>query len=218
MSLIWLSHFLNNNTPTYGNSGGIDIKSDHSKDLGDSCNSHNLSMPNHVGSHVDVPYHFINEGRKIDSYEPEDWVFNKPFFTEYNVEESNLIIGDDLFNLSKLDEEVDLLLIRTNFERFRGKTKYWKNGPGIAPEVGKSIKNIFPNLKAIGVDFISITSYQHRDLGRESHLELLSRDIRLFEDLSLKYIYNHSPILKVIALPLIINGGDGAPVTIIANQ
>ena len=80
------------------------------------------------------------------------------------------------------------------------------------------IKNTFPNLQAIGIDFISISSYQHREIGRQAHIELLGRDIRLIEDLSLKNINSSIPVKKVIALPLIFTNGDGSPASIIAQQ
>ena len=30
-------------------------------------------MSNHVGTHVDAPYHFIQEGLTIDQYRMEEW-------------------------------------------------------------------------------------------------------------------------------------------------
>ena len=33
---------------------------------GDVCNLSNLSMCVHNGTHVDAPYHFIDDGKKID--------------------------------------------------------------------------------------------------------------------------------------------------------
>ena len=218
MSWIWLSHFLNNETPTYGNSGGIKINVNQSKKSGDSCNSHNLSFPNHVGSHVDVPYHFIDEGKKIDSYNPNDWIFENPYLIEYQINSNNNLIGKELLHSVEKKNNYDLLLIRTDFESCRGDTDYWENGPGLSSEIGVIIKDYFPNLKAIGIDFISISSFQNREIGRKAHVELLGRDIRLFEDLSLKNIDVSIEIKKVIALPLIFSGGDGSPVSIIALQ
>lgn len=43
-------------------------------DNGDICNLTNLSMCAHNGTHVDAPFHFVNEGRKIDEVGLEPFV------------------------------------------------------------------------------------------------------------------------------------------------
>jgi kynurenine formamidase len=66
------------------------------------------------------------------------------------------------------------------------------------------------------MDWISVSSFQHREEGRIAHRELLGAGWRLFEDLSLA-IVPVGLIHTVLALPLRIDGGDGAPCTIIAS-
>jgi kynurenine formamidase len=67
------------------------------------------------------------------------------------------------------------------------------------------------------MDFISLTSYQNRELGREAHRMFLGGDrpILLIEDMDLSKIMN-SP-KSISCIPLLINGLDGSPVTIIAS-
>ena len=45
---------------------------------GDSANVFRITMENHWGTHVDAPYHFFDDGRKITDYPPEFWVFKSP--------------------------------------------------------------------------------------------------------------------------------------------
>ena len=91
------------------------------------------------------------------------------------------------------------------------------NYPGFAPILANKLREKFPNLKVIGMDFISLTSYQNRELGREAHRMFLGGDrpILLVEDMDLSKIMN-SP-KSISCLPLLINGLDGSPVTIIAS-
>ena len=67
------------------------------------------------------------------------------------------------------------------------------------------------------MDFISLTSFQNRELGRESHRSFLGGEhpILLIEDMDLSQL-STSP-LSIQCLPLLIYGLDGAPVSIIAK-
>ena len=56
------------------------------------------------------------------------------------------------------------MIYKTGFGKFRGKESYWKNNPGFAPEVAEILRDNFPNLRAVGMDFISLTAFQNREL------------------------------------------------------
>jgi len=215
--IIWLSHPLNNNTPQYGGGEGINIAVDKCISKGDSCNTSHVSLSNHIGSHVDAPIHFITGGLSIDSYAPEEWIFNRPIVLDAFAQPGKIIELNDL-TLPKENIEselVDMVLINTGFEKYRDTEKYWKCGPGLSPDICEYLKDIFPSIKAIGIDIISISSLLHREIGRDAHRSFLSRNIRLFEDLSLNNIHNFKKLRSVVALPLRISGGNGAPCTII---
>lgn len=216
-SLVWLSHPLAIDTPAYGGGPGLQTSFDKQLAAGHSCNSLKLAFSNHLGSHVDAPYHFVPGGKKINDYQPTDWIFNSPALIELNVDGPE-IISIDLLRQAGLDEykKMDILLIKTGFERYRHEEKYWASSPGFSPDLAPYFKEKFPNISAIGFDVISLTSYQHREIGREAHKAFLSKDIRILEDLSLSYLSKKNKIKQVIALPLRLENADGAPCTVIA--
>lgn len=72
----------------------------------------------------------------------------------------------------------------------------------------------FPNLKAIGLDVISVTSLLDCDQARQTHQALLGKGIRILEDVALHHI--ETPLKEVIALTLMLGSPNGAPVTMIA--
>lgn len=211
----WLSHILNEKTPLYGGGKGFDICNDKSISKGDSCNTSMFGLSSHIGTHVDVPRHFIQDGPTIDSYNPSEWVFNTPLLLDVPSKPGQLISRDDLTRVDCNEKEVDLLLIRTGFEQFRSEDVYWENGCGLLPELADHLYACYPSLRAIGLDTISLTSYQNRKLGRKAHHAFLSKNIRIFEDLTLKHIKGTLSLIKVIALPLLIAGCDGAPCTVL---
>lgn len=213
---IRLSHTLSTGTPVYGCGDGLDVERVRSIDRGDSCNVVHLSFSNHLGSHVDTPRHFLAEGKTVDDYSINDWFFNKPCLVDIPSEEGE-IISFNRFEKALGDcRDADLLLIRTGFEARRGKQSYWASSPAFHPDLAVDLKKRLPSLSAVGLDTISLTSYLHRELGREAHRAFLNMDIRIFEDLTLVQSMSGNAFRLVIALPVIFDNADGAPCTIVA--
>ena len=213
MNCSFLSYFRNNETPQYGGAADIDIRQRSSIGKGDSSNSTLIHLPNHVGTHIDFPRHFGKEGKTINDYKADSWEFKRVCLMDYEA------VEEEIINLEgKMDDlpiDTELLLIRTGFQKYRGQKKYWNNNPGLAPELAKSLRKQCPGLRAVGFDFISLSSYQHRPLGRVAHKEfLIENDILIIEDMDLQHLLDN--IEKVIALPLMIDGVDGGPITVIA--
>tara|TARA_B100000780_G_C21053291_1_gene423057 strand:- start:373 stop:1029 length:657 start_codon:yes stop_codon:yes gene_type:complete len=210
-----LSYFLDKNTPLYGNAKGIDIIEDSSIEKGDSANTKLLTFPNHAGTHIDFPNHFFSDGKKSDDYPASFWIFENPFVLELNPQESELIcLTHNQLNL--IPKDTDFLILNTGFYRYRSQMKYWNNNPGISPEVAKQLKLQCPNIRVLGMDFISLTSYQHRAIGKVSHRQFLGEhDILLVEDMDLRKLKKQPK--KIMCFPLMISASDGAPVNIIAK-
>ncbi|MBC8460159.1 MAG: cyclase family protein [Deltaproteobacteria bacterium] len=211
---IWLSHILTNDTPLYGGSSGIAVKQEKAIKLEDSCNTTVLTMPSHAGTHVDSPYHFLANGKRVDQYAPEDWFFNCPHIVFFSAKPGQLITPEDISLPEHISENTDLLLLCSGFEKYRGLDLYWQEGPGLSPELADYFVEHCPKLRAVGVDFISISSLMHREEGRAAHRTFLEKGIMLFEDMRLSGIRKEERLEKVVALPLRFSNGDGAPCTI----
>lgn len=215
MKIIWLSHILNEETPLYGGAKEIIISKLKSIDSGDSCNAGCINMPLHSGTHVDAPLHFIKDGDSVDTFKPESWIFKNPAVINCKVEPGQLITPNDLCIDAVEDMDVDFVIIKTDFEKFRRENIYWEKSPGLSPDCCEFLLNQYKNLKGVGFDFISISSLKHRDIGRKAHLEFLKKGLLLFEDMSLKKLPRDVVLKQIIALPLRIKGSDGSPVSII---
>ena len=72
----YLSYFISERTPLYGNGTGIQFLSDKEMNKGDSCNTTNLVFPNHSGTHIDFPYHFNMDGKTLNDYPASYWQFD----------------------------------------------------------------------------------------------------------------------------------------------
>jgi len=210
-----MSHPLSADTPVYAGGEGISIESEKNICCGDSCNTTKLTLSNHLGSHVDAPRHFIEEGKTTDSYEPSDWVFENPLVVHVEISDSEIINHNHIDKACAKVDDADFVLVRTGFEKYRGQKRYWENQPGYAPELADYLKNRFQSFTAIGMDTISISSCQHRDMGRETHRAFLGNGTRIFEDLSLAVLDKSMLVFKIVALPLRFENSDGAPCSMI---
>lgn len=215
-----LSHSLNESTPSYGNRDSIIIEANSSISAGDSANSQKWTFTtNHLGTHIDTPKHFDTHGRSLTDFENEFWWFQSVQIVDVPLNEGRLIQVEDLRSYMK--NETEILLIRTGYESFRTKTKYWQDNPGISYHCCAWLRKNYTNLKVIGFDFLSLTSWNFREEGKKAHLALLSNDfcnsgpICIIEDMSLVGVKD--AISQLIVAPLFIEGADGGPVTVFAK-
>jgi kynurenine formamidase len=216
---VFLSHTLGAGTPAYGGGEGFVVKEEKSISRGDSCNTSVWSFPSHLGTHIDFPYHFFGSGRKAEDYPPEFWHFARTAVADCPVGEGELIRAKDIMPfVSGVD---DALLIKTGFEKFRKKKEYWKNGPGIAPDVALWLRK-GTSVRVLGFDFISVSRWADRDTGREAHRAFLGpghpgRPVLLIEDMSLAKVEPGYSISEMFVLPLRVEGSDGSPCTVLAK-
>ncbi len=215
----YLSHLLDNDTPTYGNAYNISVTLSHDIRKGAIANESNISTTTHIGTHIDFPYHFFEEGQTIESYDASFWIFTHPLFIEINTDKE--IIKDELISALELHSDkknTDLIIVRTNIEKVRGDKKFWAENPGFDPNLYQYLISSFPKLRAFGFDSISLSSYKHPFIGRKAHQAFLNpkRPIIVIEDMHLSEIQTNENILQVIISPLRIAKCDGVPCTIIA--
>ena len=217
---LWLSYAISKNTPLYGGGKGLYSSRDNSLEAGDSCNTATWRFPNHLGTHVDAPRHFYDSGRTLDAIEPAFWVFSKIQLLEISPQAGSNLVGTDQV-LSRLSGEPELLLLKTGFCYRRQQREYWENNPGLEPGLAPALRERFPTLRAVGIDSISISSWQNRPLGREAHRAFLNpaqgRPLVLIEDMDLRRVKAGSHISKIIVLPLLVKDADGAPCTVLAE-
>ena len=218
---ILLSHIIRQDTPSYGNRDKVIIRVNSCIRGGDTANSSCWIFSNdHIGTHIDVPRHFSNEGLGTIDYQIGDYVFSHVHLVDLPCEFSHLITGEDLQN-NLIPSDVDLLLIRTGMEKYRSVgDEYWNSNPGISPELPDYLRKQYPNLRCIGFDFISVTAWQHRSEGRLAHRNLLapmdgSSPIWAIEDMSLAHINN--PLEQVLIAPLFVEDGNGGAVTVVGK-
>ncbi len=198
--------------------------------------AYNYSAAEHGGTHIDAPVHFA-EGRKTVDEIPLDQliapavkidVSAKTAANSDYLNSDYLISVEDLINWETSNGKIpdgSILLFQTGFGKFYpNKAKYLgteKRGdeavkdlhfPGLDPNAAEwLVKN--RKIAAIGIDTASIDYGQSTAFG--SHVALMSENIPAFENVAnLDNIPTKGA--HIIALPMKIKGGSGAPLRIVA--
>lgn len=194
--------------------------------------ANNFSTAEHGGTHIDAPIHFAKEGQTVDQI-PLEKLIGKAIKIDVSANALNnpdYLIGVDDLKQWETDQEMEIpqgsiVLLQTGFSKFYpDKKKYLgttERGeqavaelhfPGLSPEAASwLVEN--RSISAIGIDTPSIDYGQSVLFG--SHVILLSENIPAFENLNnLEKLPANG--FEIIALPMKIKGGSGAPLRIVA--
>lgn len=193
--------------------------------------ANNFSTAEHGGTHLDAPVHFFAGRNTVDAV-PLDRLMGQAAL----IDVSGKCANDPDYRVTKGDfiawekahgYPVDdmIVLLRTGFGKYwpdrkkymgtdeRGESAVAKlHFPGLHPDAAKwLVEN--RSIKAIGLDTPSIDAGQSQKFG--SHVTLFEHNIPAFENLANLDKLPDSGF-QVIALPMKIKGGSGAPLRVIA--
>ena len=177
-----------------------------------------FEMENHWGTHIDFPRHFFEEGKNMGDYPVESFLFKSPHVVNVHLKPGELLCCGDW--LETINPQADILLFQSGWGAHREKDIYSLENPGVHPDVGFFLREKYPNIRAIGIDWISISSYKKREIGRTAHKAFLDPEgcnepILIIEDMDLRR--DLSGLLSLGALPLRMDGVDSAPCTIVGG-
>lgn len=213
-----MSHVLTRNTPSYGDRDEINIMPKSKIVDGLGANTSTLTFTNnHIGTHLDTPFHFCSDGKKTAEYSANDFYYTKVARVKCPCSQAKLLQRDDL-NLHNVPKDVEFLLIDMDYERYRNEDKFHNDNPGLHASLADDLRAEFKDLKIIGFDAISLTSWKYRPEGRQGHRAFLCGDhpFLIIEDVSFKNLGENEIDWAVVA-PLRTSDGNGGPVTIMAK-
>lgn len=188
-----------------------------SMDKGDRSNVYIVELLNHCGTHIDLPRHQIADGKRITDFPIDQYIYEAPIIIDVPVTDEQNIEIDHLEPYLDLYPECDLVLLRSGFSQHRSDLERytWKT-PGLSAKAAQYLVDKCPNLKAVGVDFLSLELLLDMSHDFKAHRILLSRDICILEDLNLQDLCNKS-LKRIFAFPLFVEDVDSFPVTVAAE-
>jgi len=218
--LIHISYPLEKHSPLYPSSPEVSFSSVRSIANNDSANTSLFSFGNHSGTHIDVPLHFCGNGSSVVEILGAENVYSPAICINITKEPNSYICKADLEPFAEQIHDVEVLLIRTSFFRYRQDQSdvYATSHPWIHPDVPEYLREIYPQLKVVGIDTISISNPSHREEGRASHKAFLCGEfpLLLLEDANLSDPRLVGNRFELHIYPWIVDEVDATPVTVLA--
>ncbi len=210
----------------------FDIVAQGETDKGYYYSANNFATAEHGGTHIDAPIHFSEKGQTVDEIPLHNLIGEAIKITV-----SSKAMGNPDYQI-RIEDFTDwekdkgsqipdgsIILLETGFSKFYpDKMKYLGTDqrgekavqllhfPGLSPEAAQWLVDN-RKIKSIGIDTPSIDYGQSQYF--KSHVILLGQNIPAFENLT-----NLDKLpetgFKVIALPMKIKQGSGAPLRIVA--
>ncbi|SFB13951.1 MULTISPECIES: arylformamidase [unclassified Bacillus (in: firmicutes)] len=170
-----------------------------------SVNVGQVTMSTHTGTHIDAPFHFDNEGKRVIDLDVNLYI------GPAKVIHLNDVTSIRVADLEKLDlQNVTRLLIRTGA---------WQNRsifPAEIPPVESGVAEFLGKMgiRLLGLDLPSVDELDSKELP--AHHELASNGLHILEGLVLDEIEVGD--YELVALPLPLVEGDGSPVRAVLRK
>ena len=187
------------------------------------CNTFRVELFNHYGTHMDGPNHFDPEGKQLWQVPQEMFFSESPLLLDIPKGEGESVMPDELLVHDEAIKQADMLFLRSGFEAVRTEDnlRYSQRGPSVSAATAQLIVTRWPHLKAVGLDWISLSSPLALEDGIRAHQIMLggngNKPVLIIEVVALADV-EADRLEQVLCVPLFIQGIDSAPVTIFAKM
>jgi arylformamidase len=170
---------------------------------GDSDNLSQLKMGVHTGTHIDAPYHFVQDGIKVDELSLDTLI--GPCQVIEVGDEVDLITADVIFK-AKISSNIPRIIFKTrNSKHWLGENyEFDRNFVGISEEGATSLVKL--GMKLVGLDYLSVAPF---NLSKPVHDIFLQAGLILLEGADLSKIL--AGIFTLVCLPVKLGATEGAP-------
>ncbi|PFM63356.1 arylformamidase [Bacillus cereus] len=194
-----ISQPLNNDIATWPGDTPFSYEVSWSKKDSGSVNVGKLTMSIHTGTHIDAPFHFDNDGKKVLDLDIDVYVGAVRVIDVSGLES----IGKKELETINL-EGVERLLLRTSSH---GKAQEFPEEiPYLRADIAPFLSS--KGIRLIGVDVPSVDPLDDKELA--AHHQLFKHGIHILENVVLDDVVDGD--YELIALPLALTDADGSPV------
>lgn len=160
-----------------------------------------LSMGSHTGTHVDPPYHFVNDGVTVDEL-PLDVLVGPCLVCDVG---DAPVIGLGELEMAGIPSGVERILFKTRNSHLWAERGFRSDFTWLDPEAAGRLAEW--GVRLVGIDYLSIDRFKSG--AHATHRRLLEACIVVLEGLDLRGV--PGGMYTLVCLPLKIAGGDGAP-------
>ena len=175
----------------------------------DGYNLELLFLSTHTGTHIDAPFHFVKNGKKIHEIAPERLV-NEAVLIRIGKNSNRSISKTDIQNFEQKNGKIEngsTVIFYTGWQKNLNKEFYFTENPGLSISAAKYL--VSKKINMVGIDSPSI------DLGTDSnfsvHHILAKNNILIVENLAnLNKIKSNN--FHLITSPLKLKNATGSPI------
>ena len=179
-------------------------KSHLSRDKSHTVRLTSIEMGSHTGTHLDAPYHFLEEGRRLHEIPLEQLIGKATVFEIPGVRS----IGRG--NLERLNwDGVEKVLFKTDNSKHWQDDKFYEDFVYLEPAAAEFL--VEHEIRLVGIDYLSVDKFKSEK--HPTHFVLLRKNVVILEGLNLNSVPPGEYTL--FALPLNLSGADGAPTRVI---
>ena len=180
-------------------------------------NAEMMHMNTHTGTHLDVPFHFYENGDTIEKVPLESFMGPGLFCDLRHKEPDTPITAEDLAPFLPLIERGDWVILNTGMGKKRGFNKEYLMGWAYLDGSGAEGR-IKAGIKGVGIDALSIGGWGSPTKGRPCHEVLLSGNAYILEDLLIPDEIMDGKKRMISCFPLLMPGCGGAPARAVAYE
>ena len=132
-----------------------------------------LTLGSHLGTHIDVPFHYFIDGETLDSF-PVDFFLgdaaiidltslvgvDSARFAARQTGRPATVTADDLAPFERIFETVPFIFLRTGWSSRFGASDFYTDFPSLSPETCDWLDD-FPKLRILGLETPSLVSFPH---------------------------------------------------------
>jgi arylformamidase len=210
MTIYDISLTISPRLPTWPGDPGLELEKFESMDKGAHNNVSRLSSSVHLGTHVDAPYHFLNDGIAVDQLSLD--VLTGPCYVT-QLPDGVEAITADVLERTEITSEMKRVLFGTSNSHFwaRGESQFQTDFVAITEDGAEWL--VRRGIQLVGVDYLSVAPYGD---SVPTHTVLLKAGVVVVEGLNLSNVMRG--FYDLYCLPLKIADCDGAPARAILIQ
>ena len=212
MNIIDLTHPIHSGMMAYPGDPEIVLEEamTHDKDY---CHVDHLDFGSHTGTHIDAPYHFLPEGKRITDFAVSKFIGSGIAIDLQHIGAGEPIRPEDLLPGLNDAKAGDFIVLRTGWYRKFGTQEYLEH-PYLPEETAQLL--VQRGISIVAVDFLNVdpTLWEHW----EAHPVLLSNEVLIVENINNSLELVPGKRYQFFFAPIRLQDSDGGPVRAVAIE
>lgn len=212
MNIIDLTHEIHKGMMTYPGDPQISLEEAMVHET-DYCHVDYLRCGSHAGTHIDAPYHFLPEGKRITDFPISRFIGEGIVWDLRDKKPKEAITEEDVMVLREKVKVGDFLLLQTGWCEKYDSDEYLDH-PFITGEAAQLLVDM--GVRIVAVDFLNVdpTRWEQWD----AHPVLLGNEVLIVENVANSLTLDAEKRYAFGFMPLKLMGSDGAPIRAFAVE